>query len=462
MTIVTRFAPSPTGYLHIGGARTALFNWLYTKHVGGRFLLRIEDTDQERSSKGAVEAIYDGLKWLGLDWEGDAVLQSQRAPRHREVAEQLLASGNAYHCYCTPDELTAMRELAMKEGRPPRYDGRWRDRDPKEAPPGVKPAVRLKAPRTGETVIDDQVQGEVRIAADQLDDMVLLRSDGTPTYMMAVVVDDHDMGITHVIRGVDHLTNAARQIQLFRAMNWHVPVYAHIPLIHGPDGAKLSKRHGALGVQEYAKMGYLPEAMRNYLARLGWSHGDAEIFSTAQAIEWFDLPGIGRSAARFDFDKLRNLNGVYLQQADDDRLANLIAPNFNPPLTPDQAVRLKTLMPELKKRAKDLNELADNARFLTAVRPLPLDSKAEALLGAEARAMLGRLLPILTTVGDWTVSGIEAAVRAFGEAEGRKLGDVAQPIRAALTGKATSPGVFDVMAVLGRDVALGRITDVAR
>lgn len=322
--------------------------------------------------------------------------------------------------------------------------------------------MRLKAPRTGETIIDDQVQGEVQIAADQLDDMVLLRSDGTPTYMMAVVVDDHDMGITHVIRGVDHLTNAARQIQLFRAMNWQVPVYAHIPLIHGPDGAKLSKRHGALGVQEYAKMGYLPEAIRNYLARLGWSHGDAEIFSTEQAIEWFDLPGIGRSAARFDFDKLRNLNGVYLQQADDDRLANLIAPNFDPALTPDQAARLKTLMPELKKRAKDLNELADNARFLTAVQPLPLDPKAEALLGAEARAMLGRLLPILTTVGDWNVPGIEAAVRAFAEAEGRKLGDVAQPIRAALTGKSTSPGVFDVMAVLGRDEALGRITDVAR
>jgi glutamyl-tRNA synthetase len=318
--VVTRFAPSPTGFLHIGGARTALFNWLYAKHTGGKMLLRIEDTDRERSTDAAIEAIKNGLTWLGLDWDGDAVSQFSRADRHREVVEQLLANGKAYKCYCTPEELTEMREKAMAEGKPPRYDGRWRDRPASEAPEGVPPVVRFKAPQDGETVIDDKVQGTVTIPNKDLDDLIILRSDGSPTYNLSVVVDDHDMGVTHIVRGVDHLTNAARQTQIYLAMGWDVPVMAHIPLIHGPDGAKLSKRHGALGVEAYRDMGYLPEAMRNYLARLGWSHGDDEIFSTDQMIEWFELHGIGKSAARFDFAKLENLNGHYMREADDAHL----------------------------------------------------------------------------------------------------------------------------------------------
>ncbi len=465
MTTVTRFAPSPTGFLHIGGARTALFNWLYSKHTGGTFLLRIEDTDAERSTQSAVDAIFDSLQWLGLNWDGEVVFQSKRAPRHREVAEAMLAAGTAYRCYCSPAELEQMREQQKAAGVPMRYDGRWRDRDPSEAPAGIKPVIRLKAPRAGETVIRDQVQGDVTISNEQLDDMVLLRSDGSPTYMLAVVVDDHDMAITHIIRGVDHLNNAARQMQIYQAMNWHVPVFAHIPLIHGPDGAKLSKRHGAVGAEAYREMGYLPEAMRNYLARLGWGHGDDEIFTTEQAVEWFDLPQIGRSAARFDYDKLRSLNGHYIQNAADERLVALVVPRLEAiagrKVTDTEVVPLRQLMPELKKRAKDLNELAEGASFLVRKRPLDVDAKAEAVLKPDVRSLLGRLTPALEGVDGWQVPSIEAAVRAFAEAEARKLGDVAQPVRAALTGRTTSPGVFDVMTALGKAETLARLRDQA-
>ncbi|MBM3506303.1 MAG: glutamate--tRNA ligase [Alphaproteobacteria bacterium] len=475
MPPITRFAPSPTGMLHIGSARTALFNWLYSKHTGGTFLLRIEDTDAERSTPEAVEAIYEGLRWLGLDWDGDPILQSKRAARHREVAEQMLAAGNAYHCYCSPEELEAMRAEQKAKGVPMRYDGRWRDRDPKDAPSGVKPVIRLKAPREGETIIRDRVQGDVRIAAEQLDDMVLLRADGSPTYMLAVVVDDHDMEITHVIRGVDHLNNAARQMQIYRAMGWEVPSFSHIPLIHGPDGAKLSKRHGALGVAEYERMGYRPEAMRNYLARLGWSHGDDEIFSTEQAIEWFDLDGIGRSAARFDYDKLRSLNAHYIQQAAAEDPAGLIAevveriqrlPEVDPANSPpahalaqhaDAGGRLRTLLPELAKRAKDMNELAINALPYVVSGALSPDAKASGLLTPDARAMLGRLAQALDRSPDWSPEALDAAIRSFAALESRKLGDVAQPVRAALTGRAVSPGVFEIMAALGRSESLARL-----
>ena len=473
MAPIVRFAPSPTGYLHIGSARTALFNWLFARHSGGQFLLRIEDTDAERSTQAAVDAIYAGMRWLGLDWNGEPVLQSKRAPRHREIAEVMLAAGSAYRCYCSPEELDQMRAEQKAAGRPMRYDGRWRDRDSKDAPPGVKPVVRLKAPREGETIINDHVQGDVRFAADQLDDMVMLRADGSPTYMLAVVVDDHDMAITHVIRGVDHLNNAARQTQIYRAMGWTVPEFAHIPLIHGPDGAKLSKRHGALGVMDYEAMGYRPEAMRNYLARLGWAHGDDEIFSTKQTIEWFTLDRIGRSAARFDYDKLRSLNAHYLVSAAAEnpdglvrevldripRLAEIDPAPAAPvaPLHPAAAPRLKTLMAELAKRAKDMNELAFAAVPFASSGALVIDPKAAALLKPEARAMLGRLTTALSGLAEWSVAAIDAAVRAFAEAEARKLGDVAQPMRAALSGRTVSPGVFEVMVALGRDDSLVRL-----
>ena len=466
MTTVTRFAPSPTGFLHIGGARTALFNWLYAKHTGGKFLLRIEDTDAERSTPEAVAAIFDSLQWLGLQWDGDVVFQSKRAPRHREVAEAMLAAGTAYRCYCSPEELEQMREQQKAAGLPMRYDGRWSDRDPSEAPAGVKPVIRLKAPRSGETVIHDQVQGDVTIGNEQLDDMVLLRSDGSPTYMLAVVVDDHDMDITHIIRGVDHLNNAARQMQIYQAMAWPVPVFAHIPLIHGPDGAKLSKRHGAVGAEAYRDMGYLPEAMCNYLARLGWGHGDDEIFSAEQAIAWFDLPQVGRSAARMDFDKLRSVNAHYIQASGDDRLLALIEPKLaalaGRPLTDAERTPIRQLMPELKRRAKDLNELADGASFLVRKRPLEVDAKATALLKPEARSLLARLTPALESIEPWQVPALEAAVRTFAGAESRKLGDIAQPVRAALTGRSTSPGVFDVMVALGKPETMARLRDQAR
>jgi glutamyl-tRNA synthetase len=469
-TVVTRFAPSPTGFLHIGGGRTALFNWLYARGRGGRMLLRIEDTDRERSTKAAIDAILDGLSWLGLEWDGDTVYQFSRVERHREVAEQMLAAGFAYRCYASPEELAEMREKARAEGRTRLYDGRWRDRDPSEAPPGVKPTIRLKAPLTGETAVEDQVQGRVTWQNENLDDFVLLRSDGTPTYMLAVVVDDHDMAVTHVIRGDDHLNNGARQTQIYQALGWTVPTMAHIPLIHGPDGSKLSKRHGALGVDAYRAMGYLPAAMRNYLVRLGWSHGDQEIFSTEEMIAAFDLPQIGRSPARFDFAKLESLNGHYMRGSSDrDLLAAIdgVLPHLangaeiGTKLTPAVREQVIAAMAELKERAKTLIDLVDAAGFIWATRPLALDDKAKAVLTAEARALLANVTPALASIEPWTAEASEQAVRAFAEQAGAKLGAVAQPLRAALTGRTTSPGIFTVLAVLGRQESLARLRDQA-
>jgi glutamyl-tRNA synthetase len=465
--VVTRFAPSPTGYLHIGGARTALFNWLYAKHTGGKFLLRIEDTDRERSTEPAIAAILNGLKWLELDWDGEPLYQFQRAQRHREVALRLLAEGRAYHCYASPQELEEMRERARAAGKSRLYNGLWRDRDPKEAPAGVKPVVRLKAPLEGETVIEDAVQGRVVWQNADLDDMIILRSDDSPVYNHAVVVDDHDMGITHVIRGVDHLTNAARQVQIYKAMGWELPVFAHIPLIHGPDGAKLSKRHGAPAVEAYRAMGYLPAGLRNYLARLGWSHGDDEIFSTKQMIEWFDITDINKAPGRLDFAKLGDVNSHYIKTADNAELLARIR-EFLPEALDGPALaarfervgweRLAAALPSLKDRAKTLQELVAGAAYVIAERPLALDDKASKLLDADARAVLAKLTPRLEAV-DWTVSALETVVKAFAEEGGLKLGKVAQPLRAALTGRSVSPPVFDVMAVLGREEALGRIRD---
>jgi glutamyl-tRNA synthetase len=467
-TVVTRFAPSPTGFLHIGGGRTALFNWLFARGRAGKMLLRIEDTDRERSTKAAIDAILDGLRWLGIDWDGEPIFQFSRAARHREIAEQLLASGRAYRCYASVEELAEMREAARREGRSKLYDGRWRDRDASEAPPEVKPVIRLRAPLTGETVVEDQVQGRVAWQNENLDDLVLLRSDGTPTYMLAVVVDDRDMGVTHVIRGDEHLTNAARQTQIYQALGWPVPMMAHIPLIHGPDGAKLSKRHGALGVDAYRAMGYLPAAMRNYLVRLGWSHGDQEIFSTDEMISAFDLAQIGRAPARFDFAKLESLNGHYIRSTQDagllaevERLLPHIAggDEVQAKLTPELRGRLLAAMPGLKERAKTLIELIDGARFLLADRPIAIDDKAQALLTGEARAMLGELQSELAVAEPWTAERIEQTVRSYAERAGRKLGAVAQPLRAALTGRTTSPGIFDVLTVLGKDESLARLGD---
>ena len=461
MSVVTRFAPSPTGFLHIGGARTALFNWLFTRHHGGQFRLRIEDTDRKRSTQEAVDAILDGLRWLGLDWDGEEVYQFQQQARHAEVAYQMLEAGHAYRCYCSTEELEQMRERAKAERRPMRYDGTWRDRDPSEAPAGIDPVIRLRAPQTGETVIEDQVQGRVTVQNAELDDMVLLRADGTPTYMLSVVVDDHDMGVTHVIRGDDHLNNAFRQAQVFRAMGWDLPVFAHIPLIHGPDGAKLSKRHGALGVDAYRDMGFLPEAVRNYLLRLGWGHGDDEIISTEQAIEWFDLDGVGRSPSRFDMAKLTNLNGHYLRQADDARLVALAVERLeqahNITVSETGRARLLAGMAGLKERAKDLNELAENSVFYVRDGVQPLNPKAEKLLDADGRANLAALARALETLEPWDEEALEAAVRNQAETAGVKLGKVAQPLRAALTGSNASPGLFEVMRILGRQETLARL-----
>jgi glutamyl-tRNA synthetase len=463
MSVVTRFAPSPTGFLHIGGARTALFNWLFSRHHQGKFLLRIEDTDRQRSTQAAIDAILDGLKWLGLDWDGEVVYQFSRAARHATVARELLAKGGAYHCYSSPEELAEMRELAKKEGRSVRYDGRWRDRDPATAPKDIAPVVRFKAPLDGETIVDDLVQGPVRVANDQLDDMVLLRADGTPTYMLSVVVDDHDMGITHVIRGDDHLTNAFRQTQLFRSFGWTPPRYGHIPLIHGADGAKLSKRHGALGVEAYRDMGYLPEALSNYLLRLGWAHGDDEIISRTQAIEWFDVDAVGRSAARFDGGKLDNLNGHYIREADDARLLDLVAPflekKIGRALSPDERGIVGRGMPGLKPRAKTLLQLADSALFYVARRPLTPDEKAQKLLEGEGRRILTQLKDVLAGAPIWSAEALEERARDLAEGAGLKLGSLAQPLRAALTGSAVSPGIFEVAEALGRQETLGRIDD---
>ncbi|HWE07512.1 MAG TPA: glutamate--tRNA ligase [Rhizomicrobium sp.] len=458
---VLRFAPSPTGMLHIGGARTALFNWLYARHTGGTFLLRIEDTDRERSTPEAVAAILKGLEWLGLDWDGQTVYQFARAGRHREVAEQLLSEGKAYRCFATAQELDEMRAQQRSAGKSMRYDGRWRDRNPSEAPAGAPFVVRLKAPQTGETIVHDVVQGDVRFQNEQLDDMVLLRSDGTPTYMLAVVVDDFDMNVTHVIRGDDHLNNAARQLQIIHAMGWPEPVYGHLPLIHGPDGAKLSKRHGALAVEAYRDMGYLAETMRNYLLRLGWSHGDDEIIPTEKAIEWFNLESIGRSPARLDFKKLDNLNAHYIRAMDNDSLVKeieAVLARETPPRTLDEKsrTRLTAAMPGLRERAKTLLELAQAADFLFSDGPRTLDDAAQKNLPAEARVTIGKALPSLEAT-DWTGKVLEAAARAFADAEGLKLGQIAQPLRAALTGKASSPPLFEMMEVLGRQESLVRL-----
>lgn len=458
--VVTRFAPSPTGFLHIGGARTALFNWLFARHHGGKALLRIEDTDAKRSTQDAIDKILEGLDWLGLDYDESPVFQSQRADRHREVALALLDSGHAYKCFTTPEDLEAMRAEQRAAKQPMRYDGRWRDRDPSKATEGAPYTIRLKTPTEGETAIDDAVQGRVTVQNVEIDDYILLRADGTPTYMLAVVVDDHDMGVTHVIRGDDHLNNAFRQLPIYHAMDaieggWPQPIYAHVPLIHGADGAKLSKRHGAVGVEAYRdEEGVLPEALFNYLLRLGWGHGDREEITRDEAVELFDLGGVGKSASRFDIKKLQNLNGHYIREADDARLAELVAARIGP-----QADRelLTQAMPVLKPRAKHLEELAEGAAFLFATRPLALTEKATALLDDEARARLGHVSEVLQAEIDWTIETLEATTKALGERLELGLGKLAQPMRAALTGTTTSPGIFDVLVLLGRDEALARI-----
>jgi glutamyl-tRNA synthetase len=454
--VVTRFAPSPTGFLHIGGARTALFNWLFARHHGGKFLLRIEDTDKARSTTEAIDAILDGMRWLGLDWDGHEYYQSQFWARHAEVAHKMLDRGHAYRCYMTQDELAAQREKAQAERKPFRINSRWRDVTEEQ---GETPfVIRLKAPRDGETIIEDRVQGRVTVQNVELDDFVLLRSDGTPTYMLAVVVDDHDMGVTHVIRGDDHLNNAFRQLAIIRAMGWPEPTYAHVPLIHGADGAKLSKRHGALGVDAYRdELGFLPEAVGNYLLRLGWGHGDDEIISREQAIEWFDLDHVGKSPSRFDFKKLENLNGHYIREADDARLTDLVAARIG--LSGGQKGVLARAMPELKARAHTLNELAEGAHFLFATRPLEPDAAAAALLMPETRILLSAGHAKLGALAEWDTASVEAAIREVAETEGVKLGKLAQPLRAALTGRTTSPGIFDVLALLGKDESLARIAD---
>jgi glutamyl-tRNA synthetase len=454
--VVTRFAPSPTGFLHIGGARTALFNWLFARHHGGKFLLRIEDTDKARSTREAIDAIIDGMRWLGLDWDGHEYYQSQFWARHAEVAHKMLDRGHAYRCYMSQEELAAQRETAQTARKPFRISSPWRDVTEDQ---GDKPfVIRLKAPRDGETVIDDRVQGRVTVQNAELDDFVLLRSDGTPTYMLAVVVDDHDMGVTHVIRGDDHLNTAFRQLAIIRAMGFQEPVYAHVPLIHGPDGAKLSKRHGALGVDAYRdELGMLAEAVGNYLLRLGWGHGDDEIISREQATSWFDLDHVGKSPSRFDFKKLENLNGHYIREADDTRLAQLIAPLLG--ISDEQQALLVKAMPELKARAHTLHQLADGARFLFAKRPIEPDQAAAALLVPEARSSLSSAHAKLGGIAEWDAASVEAAIREVAEAEGVKLGKLAQPLRAALTGRTTSPGIFDVLALLGKDESLARIAD---
>ncbi len=465
-TVITRFAPSPTGFLHIGGARTALFNWLFARHHGGKFLLRIEDTDRARSTPEATEAIFAGMRWLGLDWDGEAISQFSRVARHAAVAHGMLARGTAYKCFATKEEIDAFREQAQAEGRPPLFLSPWRDADPATHPRSADYTIRLRAPREGTITVEDKVQGIVTWAADQMDDLILLRSDGTPVYMLAVVVDDHDMGVTHVIRGVDHLTNAARQTLIYRAMDWDVPAFAHLPLIHGPDGAKLSKRHGALGIEAYRDMGYLPSAMRNYLARLGWSHGDDEFFTTRQAIEWFGLEQIGKSPARFDFAKLENLNGQHMRATPDAELLaaleDLFAAQHKPALTATRRAMLLQAMPGLKERAKTLLELSDIAYYIISDRPLVPDEKAASHLAGDAPSLLRRLTVRLQNASDWTAGSLEGEVRAFAEGEQIKLGSVAQPLRAALTGRAVSPGVFDVMETLGRDETLARLADAGR
>jgi glutamyl-tRNA synthetase len=459
MTVITRFAPSPTGFLHIGSARTALFSWLFARHHGGKFLLRIEDTDRVRSTDAAIDAILDGMQWLGLDWDDEVVYQFSRASRHSEVVDALLKNGNAYYCYTPAEELAEIREQAKASGKQFRYESKWRT-STEAAPEGVKPTVRLRAPQEGETIIRDVVQGDVVVANNQLDDMVLLRSDGTPTYMLAVVVDDHDMGVTHIIRGDDHLTNAARQSLLYQAMGWDIPVFAHIPLIHGADGAKLSKRHGALGVDAYRDMGYLPEALRNYLLRLGWSHGNDEVISTKQAIEWFNLESVGKSAARFDFAKLENLNGIYIREAEDAQLVELVVEHLkwrHIKIAPIGRDRLMRGMSGLKQRAKNMVELTDSAIFYVVSSPLLYSEAAGKILEEGGKALLTEIVPELQSLEDWTAVAIEPLVKQFAETKEIKLGKIAQALRAALTGSTVSPGMFEVMEVLGKAEVLERL-----
>jgi glutamyl-tRNA synthetase len=468
MSVVVRFAPSPTGFLHIGGARTALFNWLFARHHGGKFLMRVEDTDRARSTPESVETILEGMTWLGLDWDNnDPALnngkqyysQFDMCARHAEVARKMIENGTAYYCYASPEELTAMRAEQKEKGLPQRYDGRWRDRPAGDAPEGVAPVIRLKAPQEGETTVDDQVMGSITVQNAQLDDMVLLRADGTPTFMLAVVVDDHDMGITHVIRGEDHMTNTFRQVQIYRAMGWDVPVFAHLPLIFGPDGAKFSKRHGAPAVGDYRAMGYLPEAIRNYLLRLCWAHGDDEIIPTKQAIEWFDLSGVGRSPARFDFAKLAHLNSHYINETPDGELAALTAPlmakELGRDLTEAELGLLASALPEIKPRVQLLSEIVPAALFyFTRLEP---DEKAKKILTDEAKAHLAALRAELEKQGPWTHEAIENLFRAYAEKNGLKLGGVAQPLRAALTGRGVSPPIFTAAALLGREEVLARL-----
>ena len=471
MNVITRFAPSPTGFLHIGGARTALYNWLFAKHhaqfgSGGSFLLRIEDTDRKRSNEEAVTAIYEGLKWLGLDWQGDVVLQFSNVARHVQIVKQLLDNGKAYKCYCSPNELQNMRELARKEGRAMRYDGRWRDRDPSDAPNGIAPVIRMKATTEGDTVINDLVQGEVKVANNQLDDMIILRADGTPTYMLAVVVDDYDMKISHVIRGDDHLTNAFRQKQIYNLLGWCPPEFAHIPLIHGPDGTKLSKRHGALGVEEYRKMGFTSDAICNYLLRLGWGHGNDEIISREQAIEWFSLENVGRGAARFDIDKLTSLNGHYIRHSSDEYLINIIMPlledAFGNDLSEYSETRLKRGIGGLKERAKTINELMRSAEIYVRSRPFDLDENALELLDDIGLKHLENLQNLLLEIDSWKAQGLKEQIRNYSDSLGTKLGKVIQPLRAALSGSLSSPSLFEVMEIIGRDETLGRIDDILK
>ncbi|PCI88380.1 MAG: glutamate--tRNA ligase [Hyphomicrobiales bacterium] len=460
--IITRFAPSPTGFLHIGGARTALFNWLYARGRGGKMLLRIEDTDIKRNTPENVQAILDGMRWLGLEWDDDAISQNGNIKRHQEVVQHMLDNDLAYKCYSSKEEIAAMREAAKAAGKPMIYDGTWRNRGNADAPEGIDPVIRFKAPRDGFTIINDVVLGRIRIANEQLDDLIMLRSDGTPTYMLSVVVDDHDMGVTHIIRGDDHLTNASRQACIYTALGWDIPVFAHVPLIHGQDGAKLSKRHGAMGVMAYRDMGYLPEAMRNYLARLSWSHGNDEIISTDKLVEWFDIDNIGKSPSKFDFVKLENLNAHYIKNTDDAKLIEILGTFLNDTGTGDitQPERLLTAMPIIKQRAKTLIELNDAAQFVFAVRPLKFDDKAQKQLTDENKVLIAGLIAKFGAIDEWTRDNISECIQQYAEEVDLKLGKIGQPLRAILAGTTNAPGIFDIAVILGKDETIGRIEDI--
>ena len=464
MNTVTRFAPSPTGFLHIGGVRTALFNWLFAKHSEGKFLLRIEDTDKKRSSKGAVDEIINGLDWLGLTPDDKPIFQSERVNRHKKIVYQLLQNEKAYPCYSSQEELTIMREKSRKEGKTRLYDGRWRNRDPKEAPKGIVPVIRFKAPLEGSTTLDDLVQGTITLNNQDLDDMILLRADGTPTYMLSAVVDDHDMGITHILRGDDHLTNAFKQIQLFQAIEWKIPEFGHIPLIHGPDGTKLSKRHGALGINRYKELGYLPDGILNYLMRLGWSHGNEEIISLSNAIKWFEITAIGRSSSRINFDKLNSTNAHYLRETNNQNLLELLKPEIqkklNISLNPELSERLIKGMPGLKIRAKNLIELTEMSLFYVISRPIKIEVQDENILNRNSITLLKKLYKELKNIDNWSEKNIEILIRNYSESQQMKLKDIAQPMRIALSGSNTSPGIFEILTVLGQKETLGRLNDL--